>query len=168
VPAGLLERLAAWIVPRANPAGAIYGLVSVAALMAAESGRHETYLDTAASAVVAALLYWLLHSYAFVLGRRLAGRTRLTPRALADAMVLAASVLCGAAVPIVAFLVAWLAGAAQETAVTIALWSAIASLLVFELVAGVRAHASRSELVLQATVGLALGVAVLALRSLLH
>jgi hypothetical protein len=43
-----------------NPAGVVYGVIAIGALMAAESGRHETYPDTVGSAIIAACLYWLL------------------------------------------------------------------------------------------------------------
>jgi hypothetical protein len=154
--------------PSDNPARAIYGLLAVGALLAAESGSHETYAKTIGSAIVGACLYWLLHSYATALGLRLGAGERLTPRSLMRALAYERPLLRGAAVPVGALLVAWVAGAPEESAVTIALWSAIVSLFVFELVAGLRARASPSELALDAFVGLALGVAVLGLRIILH
>lgn len=164
---GLLVRAAVWIAPRVNPTGAIYGLLSVAALLAAESGRHETYEDTVASAVIAACLYWLLHSYATVLGRRLSEGERLTPHALTRAVAYNRSLLRGAAVPVIALLVSWAAGATEDTAVTIALWTSIASLFLFELAAGLRARASASELALDAVVGVALGIGLLLVKVVL-
>ncbi|HEY4997253.1 MAG TPA: hypothetical protein VII03_04595, partial [Solirubrobacteraceae bacterium] len=74
----------------------------------------------------------------------------------------------GAAIPLFALVIAWLAGARQETAVTVALWSAIASLVVFELIAGLRSRASAGELVLEVGVGLAMGMGILALKIVLH
>jgi len=50
----------------------------------------------------------------------------------------------------------------------VALWSAVASIVAFELVAGIRSHASAGELALQMGIGLTMGVAILALRVLLH
>ena len=47
------------------------GVIVIGALLAAESGLHETYLDTFASGGIAAALYWLAHAYSDVLGRRL-------------------------------------------------------------------------------------------------
>ena len=61
-----------------NPAGFVYGLITIGALMAAESGRHESYLDALASALFATLLYWLARAYAEVLGSRLEHGERLT------------------------------------------------------------------------------------------
>ena len=81
----VLGRVGAWIEWGENPAAAIFGLVAVAALLAAENGRHETYLATVASAGVAAGLYWLVHSYATVLGRRPRRRTAHPARVGASA-----------------------------------------------------------------------------------
>jgi hypothetical protein len=157
-----------WLVPSENPAGAVYGVIVIGALLAAESGRHEGYPDTIASAVIAAGLYWLAHAYAGVLGRRLTHGGHLTPAALGRALVRDWALVRGAAIPLLALLVAWSAGAHQETAVTAALWSAIASLVVFELIAGIRSRATPAELVLEVGVGLAMGMAILLLKIILH
>ena len=71
-------RVACWIVPRQNPARVVYGLLTVGALMAAESGHHETYLELIVSALITTFLYWLLHAYSAVLGHRLATGEHLT------------------------------------------------------------------------------------------
>jgi hypothetical protein len=161
-------RLMRALVPTDNPAGAVYGTLAIGALLAVESGLHETYLDTLASALVACCGYWLLHAYASVLGARLAEREPLTARALGRALTHDRSLLYGAAIPLTAIVIAWIAGASQGTAVTAALWSAIATMIALELLAGLRAHSRGAELTLEVGVGVALGVAVLAVRVLLH
>jgi hypothetical protein len=165
---GRWRRAAALIAPEDNPSGAIYGLMVIGALLAAESGRHETYLETFASGAIAACLYWLAHAYATVLGRRLAADQRLSPAALARALARDWPIMRGAAVPLLALLLAWLTGASQQTAVNAALWSVAASLVVLELAAGTRARARRGELLLEVCVGLTLGLGVIALRVVLH
>jgi hypothetical protein len=157
-----------WLVPAENPAGAVYGLLAIGALLAAESGRHESYIDTLLSAVIAACTYWLLHAYATVLGRRLAGEERLDARALLAALAHDWALLRGAAIPLTALLLAWATGATQRTAVLAALWSAVAGLVGFEVLAGIRARARPRELALEAAVGLAMGLAVLSLKIVLH
>jgi hypothetical protein len=164
----LLALLAKRVVPEENPSGVVYGMIVIGALLAAESGRHETYLDTIASAAIAAALYWFAHAYADVLGHRLAEHERLTAASLADALAHDWAIIRGAALPLVVLAIAWAAGAAQQTAVTDALWSTIVSLVAFELIAGVRAHASPRELVFEGAVGAAMGVAILALKIVLH
>jgi hypothetical protein len=164
----LPARIAKRIVPDENPSGVVYGMIVIGALLAAESGRHETYLDTIASAAIAAALYWLAHAYAGVLGQRLAQHERLTAESLGRALAHDWAIMRGAALPLAVLVIAWAAGAAQQTAVTAALWSTIVSLVAFELIAGVRAHASRRELALEGAVGAAMGVAILALKIVLH
>jgi len=57
---------------------------------------------------------------------------------------------------------------AGTTGVTAAVWAAIASLIAFELLAGLRSHATSSELALEGGIGIVMGLAMLALKSLAH
>jgi hypothetical protein len=164
----LLVRATDRIVPTDNPSGVVYGIIVIGALLAAESGQHETYLDTVASAAIAAMLYWFAHAYAEVLGRRLTRHEHLSAPTLARALVRDWTIMEGAALPLAALVIGWIAGAPQQTAVTAALWSAVASLVAFELIAGVRSHASARELALEGAAGAAMGIAILALKIVLH
>lgn len=161
-------RAAERLTPAENPARVIYGIIAIAALLAAESGLHETYLDTIASAAIAAALFWFAHAYAELLARRLDLEERLTVGALTRALAHESAILRGAMVPLAVLIVGWIAGAQQQTAVTAALWSAVASLVLFEVVAGLRARASARELVLEGCAGAAMGVAIIALKIVLH
>jgi hypothetical protein len=156
------------LVPTGNAAGVIYGIITVGALMAAESGRHESYLDTVASALVATMLYWLAHAYADLLGRRLATGDRLTAGTLARALAHDWAIVRGAALPLLALVIAWTAGASQEAGVTAALRTAVVAVVLFELVAGVRAKPTVGELVLKGAVGVTMGLAILALKGILR
>jgi hypothetical protein len=157
-----------WLVPAENPAGAVYGIIAIGALLAAESGSHESYADTIGSAIIAAGIYWLAHAYASLVGRRLTSYERLTARTLSRALVRDWAIVRGAAIPLLALVIAWGAGAAQETAVTAALWTAVGSVIAFELAAGIRSRATPSELALELGVGMSMGVAIIALKVLLH
>jgi hypothetical protein len=161
-------RVACWIVPRQNPARVVYGLLTVGALMAAESGHHETYLDLIVSALITTFLYWLLHAYSSVLGHRLATGEHLTLSTLSHGLMEEWAIVRGAAIPLLALIIAWLAGAGQETGVTVALYSAVASLIAFELAAGIRSRAAPRELALEVGIGAVMGLAILGLRILLH
>jgi hypothetical protein len=158
----------AWLVPAENPGGVVYGVIAIGALLAAESGQHDSYPDTVASAMIGMGLYWLAHAYASLLGRRLSARERLTGKGLSRALVHDWAVVRGGAIPLLALLVAWSVGVARETAVTAALWCAVASVIAFELAAGIRSGGTRSELTLELSVGVAIGVAIIALKVLLH
>jgi hypothetical protein len=162
------RRAAGWIVPVENPERVVYGVLAIGALMAAESGRNEAYPDAIGSALLATGLYWLAHSYANVLGGRLATKAHLTRRKLRHALIEEWAIVRGAAIPMIALLIAWAVGAGRETGINVALWSAIASLLVFELVAGIRSRASAGELAVEAGLGLTMGLAILALKAVLE
>ncbi len=157
-----------WLLSERNPAGAVYGAVTVGALLAAESGLRDTYPETVGSLTVAVVLYWLAHSYADLLGLRLAEQRMLTWSELWHVIIQDWSIVRGALAPVAAVLISWSAGAPQSTAVSAGTWTAVASLIAFELIAGLRSQARPRELVLQMTVGTVLGVAILALRALLH
>jgi uncharacterized membrane protein len=155
-------------VPAENTSGVVYGIIVIGALLAAESGRHETYLDTVISTVIAAALYWLAHAYSNTLGARLEQQERLSASTLAQALAHDWAIMCGAALPLLALLLAWAAGAPLQSAVTAALWSTIASLVVFEMFAGIRSRATPRELALDVCVGATIGVGILLLKIVLH
>ncbi len=143
------------------------GVIVTGALLAAESGLHDSYLDTFASGVLAAVLYWVAHAYADVLGRRLRSRQRLTPGEMWQSLAHEGAVIRGAAIPLLALLVAAVLGADQETGVDVAVWTAAGSIVVLELIAGLRSHATRTEILLESAVGIGMGLGVIALKALL-
>jgi len=161
-----VRRLADWLIPAENPSGVVYGVMVIGALLAAESGRRETYLDTVGSAVLAAGVYWLAHAYARVLGQRLAEAERLTLDALVRALGHDWALIRGAAIPLLVLLIAWALGASQGVALSAGVWSAVASLIGLELIAGIRSQATPRELVIEVGVGITMGIAILALKSL--
>ncbi|HEX4465804.1 MAG TPA: hypothetical protein VH025_01335 [Solirubrobacteraceae bacterium] len=163
-----MRRLADRILGSDNPSGVVYGVIVIGALLAAESSLHETYTETFASAALAAAVYWLAHSYSSVLGRRLAGEERLTPAALLRALAHDGAVVRGAAIPLLALLLCRLVGAEQRTAVDVAVWSAAASLVLFELLAALRSRLAPTEAAFEVAVGIAMAMAILGLKILLH
>jgi hypothetical protein len=153
---------------RENPAGVVYGIITMGALLAAEGGRRETYPEVVGSAAIALVLYWFAHSYSSLLGDRLARKQHLTVSSLGQTFVHDWAIVRGALIPLVALLTCWVFGGALNTAVNIAVWTSVASLVAFELLAGIRAKATRGELVIEVCGGVAMGLGVLLLRILLH
>ena len=102
--------------PERNPARLIYGVLAIGAVLAAESGSHEDYLDTAGSAVIAILLYWLAHAYADVLGHRLTAHVRLSIAVLGRALRDEAAILIGSVLPLLALLSAGRSGSRSRRA----------------------------------------------------
>jgi hypothetical protein len=162
------ERLAAWIVPERNPAGAVYGLIMLGALLAAESGLRDTYPETIGSATLAVVLYWFAHSYSDVLGLRLDEHGSFSWAELWQTFSHDWAIAKGSSVPLLILLAAWAIGASQITGLTAAVWSIVASLIAFELAAGIRSKARPLEMALEVFVGASMGIGILALRALLH
>jgi hypothetical protein len=167
-PHGWSDRLIERLTPGENPARLVYGVLAIGAVLAAESGSHESYLDTAGSAIIAICLYWLAHAYADVLGHRLQTHERLSIVALGRALRDEATILMGSALPLLALLLCWAFGVALTTGVEAALWSSVGSLIAFELLAGIRARSTPRELVLEVGVGATMGLAIVALKVILH
>jgi hypothetical protein len=156
------------MVPPENPGGVVYGTIVIAAVLAVESGRHESYPDAIAATLLAATPFWLAHAYATALGRRLAHRESLTVRALMRALAYDWAIVRGALLPLLALLACWVAGVSQESALTVAMWTAIAALVAFELIAGMQSRSTGAEMAVEVGVGVAMALAILALKIVTH
>jgi hypothetical protein len=152
----------------ANPAGAVYGTITVGAVLAAESAQRETYARTLGAVVITMLLYWLAHSYASFAARRLLLGEELKIRGLAWTMAHELSLLIGAAIPLATLLIWWAAGANLASGVNAAIWTSAAMILIVELAAGLRARLFGRALLAQAALGALLGLLVIALKLVLH
>lgn len=137
-------------------------------MLAAESAGTESYLVTLGSALISACLYWLLHAYSTLLGRRLGGRARVDTNSLVRALRHDAPLLRGAAIPLIALVIAWVAGASQPTGLLISLWTCVAALVAFEFLAAVRSRATPREFILELTIGVTMGLLIIVLRVILH
>jgi hypothetical protein len=151
-----------------NPGAAVYGLITVGAVLAAESARRETYEKTEAAVVVAGLLYWLAHAYAVLLGGRLQRGERFSPRALLRVMRAEAPLLLGGAVPALVLALCWAMGTPLSGGTDAAVWVSAAIIAAVEVWAGAHAGARGIELVLEAGMGALLGMMLIALKVLLH
>jgi hypothetical protein len=153
---------------RYNFGSALYGLLIVSALLAAESAVSESYGETLLGAVLALLISWWAHAYSeFVFWRAQAGE-RLTWAGVGGMLRRELPILGGAAPPVLAVLIAWAAGAGLGTAITIALWTSAATILATEVVSGLQADLSGRELAIQALVGTVMGLLILGLKLVLH
>jgi hypothetical protein len=154
--------------PAFNSRAAVYGLIAVSAVLAAETASRETYGETVVAVVLAMILYWLADSYAELVALRVREAERLTPAALGRMLWQEVAIMLGGAPPLLAVLIAWATGAGLNTALIAALWTAAGTILLTEVLAGVQADLSGRELAIQTLVGSALGLLVLALRLALH
>ena len=151
-----------------NAGGAIYGIIAVGALLAAESTRRETYVRNIVAVVVTLLLYWLAHAYADLAAERLRSGTQLTLGRLFRTMLDELPLLAGATIPLATLLICWAAGSRLSTAVIAALWTAAAIVVSIELTAGVRGRLAARQFITQALIGVLLGALVIFLKVVLH
>lgn len=149
-------------------AAAAYGTLSVGTLLAVETPSAENYWETLVGALIALLVYWLAHAYAGLLGERMQSGARLSPTEVLVAMRHEAPILLGAAPSLTALVVCWIGGADLSVAVSIAVWTSAAVIVLIECVAGLRAHLTGRQLLLQVSVGALLGLLILVLRLVLH
>lgn len=151
-----------------NPGDAVYGTITIGALLAAETARAETYAETIAAVALALALYWLAHAYASLTAQRWDDGTKLTAHALRKELVHELPLLAGGAVPLLVVLIAWISGTGLASALTAGVIAAAVTVLMIELVAAWRAELKGWELLVQASGGAALGCAVIALKAILH
>jgi hypothetical protein len=147
---------------------AVYGTISVGALLAAESAHQETYPDTVIAVVLTLLLYVFAHTYAEYTGERLRESEPLRFQEFRRTALKEAWLLPGAGVPLLALLICWVIGTSLSTAVNAAVWTSAGMVLVLEITAGVRAGESGRDLAVDTAVGALLGLLVIALRYVLH
>jgi hypothetical protein len=151
-----------------NLAAAIYGLITVGALLAAESAQQETYAATLIAVVITLVVYGLAHSYADFTSWRLEKGKPIAFSDLRRTMRGQLPILTGAGIPLGALLAAWVLGASLEAAVTVAIWAAAVAIVLIELIAGLRSGQSGRALVMQTAVGAVLGGLMVVIRLVLH
>jgi hypothetical protein len=157
-----------WLEPEDNPSAVVYGTIAVGLVVAAENPEVETFPRVAASCAAAIVLYWAAHAYADVLGKRFASRRPLVFADLPGSLRHEWSIVKGAAAPLVVLLLAWAAGVTLRVAVWAALWTAVAALSLFEVVAAARANLRGLQLAGSAVLGTTLGAALIAVKLLLE
>ncbi len=149
-------------------AGLLYGTISVAALLAAESARTETYPKTVGAVGIMMILYWIAHSYSEFAAERMQEHEPFTYAGLLSNAARELTVLIGAAVPFTVLLICWVAGASLTLAVAAASWASAAIVIATEVVIGLRAQLTGREMIRQTVVGAFLGLLIVATRVLLH
>ncbi len=150
-----------------NPGAAVYGTIMVGVLLAAEAADRESYADTVGAVVIALLLFWLAHAYSRLAEQRLQRNQPLTPAGAARVLAEELMIIAGAAVPLLVELICWALGVRLTSAVTAALWTAAAMIVIIEVLAAVRADLTGWALVVQTAVGALFGLLVIALHLVL-
>lgn len=148
--------------------GLVYGTIAVGLVLAAEDPVHSGYPTVVEAAAVSLALYWIAHSYAAILARRLARGQETSWAAVRGTLRHELPIVVGGALPIVVLAVEWLLGVRLRTAVLAALWTCVGALFLLELAAGLRARRGPAQALGGAMVGASLGLALLVVKALLH
>lgn len=151
-----------------NPGPFVYGALIIGAVLDAESQKLETFGETIAGVVITMVLLWLAHAYAQITGHRLEKGEHLSFGLVANKMAHELPILTGAALPLLAVVISWAAGATLDNALSAGVWTAAATLVAANVVAGVRANLSGADLVFQTSIGAFLGLGILVLKLIYH
>jgi hypothetical protein len=146
-------------------AAGIYGAIITAAVLAAAGG----HLPTAAlvvSVVVTLLVYWLAEEYAELLGEQAVGGTRPSRAYIRAALAATWPMVSASYVPLLALVLARLAGASASLAANVGLIAAIVLLTAEGWLAARAARLHGWRLLLAVSVAAALGLAMIVLKDL--
>ena len=146
-------------------AAGIYGAIITAAILDTAGG----HLSTAAlviSVVVTLLVYWLAEEYAEVLGEQVEGGRLPSRASIWGALTATWPMVTASFVPLLALVLARLAGAAALTAANIGLVAAIIVLTIHGWLAGRAAQLRSWQLFFATSIAAALGLVMIGLKDL--
>ena len=150
---------------RERRAAGIYGAIVTAAILAAVGGR----LPTAAlvvSVVVTLLVYWVAEEYAEILGEQAEGGTLPTWAYIRGALAATWPMVSASYAPLLALLLARLAGASALAAANVGLVAATVLLVVHGWSAGRSSQLRGWQLLLATAVAAGLGLVMILLKDL--
>jgi hypothetical protein len=162
----LIDVLARWLGLDANPAGVIFGTITVGAVLAGENAKGESVTTSIEVALLVVALFWAVHAWSDDTGERLEQRRRLQWRPLVATLEHQASILRSVLVPVAALVVAGLAGASDATALWIGTLTCAVSLVVIELISALRNRLPAHQVLVETAACAAFGCGLLVLHFL--
>jgi hypothetical protein len=146
-------------------AASIYGAIITAAIIAAVGGKLST-TALAIAVVVTLLVYWVAEEYAEVLGEQAEGGRMPTWGSIRGMLASTWPMVSASYVPLLALVLAQLAGASALTAANVGLALAIVLLTVHGWSAGRAARLRGRQLLLSTSVAAGLGIVMILLKDL--
>jgi hypothetical protein len=146
--------------PDHNPDSAVYGLITVGAVIATESAHAFAPWREVLAVTVVLLLYWVAHAYSTFLGRRFAEGAPIGFAKFWEVALHEWAVFRGASLPILAMVLAALVVGTSGAVDAAGLGTTIVVLLIFELAAGLRSRLSGPMLLVQLAIGAGFGLAI--------
>ena len=165
-PRSPIDLVARWLGLRSNPAGVIFGTITVGAILAGENAKGETVATSLEAAILVAALFWVVHAWSDDTGQRIEHRRRLMWQPFAAALEHEASILRALLLPIVALIVAGLAGADDATALWVGTMTCALSLVLIELVSALYNRLPVTQVLVEVAAGAAFGCALIVLHFL--
>lgn len=158
--------------PRTNPGATIYGTIVAAAIVATEGSTDVSIAAIVGSVLATLFVYWLAHVYSDQLAQHATADTetpsRPTLREILDALGDEWGIVAGGLGLVVVLVVIDIAGGSQALAVNVALACSVLELVAWGALAARRAHLGPAWVVLYTVVSAAFGIAIGALKVLLH
>ncbi len=146
-------------------AAGIYGAIITAAILDT-AGGHTSTTVLVVSVVVTLLVYWLAEEYAEVLGEQVEGGRLPSRASIGRALAATWPMVTASYVPLLAVVLARLAGASNLTAANVGLVTAIVLLTVHGWLAGRAAQLPSWRLFFATSIAAALGLVMIALKDL--
>jgi hypothetical protein len=146
-------------------AASIYGAIITAAIIAASGGDLPT-VPLAIAVVVTLLVYWVAEEYAEVIGEQAEGGRLPTWASIGGMLASTWPMVTASYAPLLALVLAHLAGASGLTAANVGLVVAIVALTFHGWSAGRAAQLRGRQLLLATSVAAALGVVMILLKDL--
>lgn len=145
-------------------AAGIYGAVITASIMAA-AGNSLTTPALALSVLITLVVYWLAERYAEILGRQAAGGRLPTWRHIRTALGASWPIVSASFAPLLALLVAHLAGATASSAATVGVLAALVLLTLHGWAAARAAELRGWRLAAATSVAAVLGLVMVVLKN---
>jgi len=146
-------------------AAGIYGAIITAAILDT-AGGHVSTAALVVSVVVTLLVYWLAEEYAEVLGEQVEGGRLPSRASIWTALAATWPMVTASYAPLLAVVLARLAGASALTAANVGLVAAIVLLTVHGWLAGRAAELHSWQLFFATSIAAALGLVMVALKDL--
>ena len=146
-------------------AAGIYGAIITAAILDTAGGHMSTAV-LVVSVVVTLLVYWLAEEYAEVLGEQVEGGRLPSRASIGRALAATWPMVTASYVPLLAVVLAHLAGASDLTAANVGLAAAVVLLTVHGWLAGRAAQLRSWQLCFATSIAAALGLVMIALKDL--
>ncbi len=155
--------------PTRNPARAVYGTVLAGSLIVAERSRDDVDLSRLTALVlITQVVYWLAHVYSELVAVRIEHQRRPTGAEVRALLNSEWSLVAASFAPLTVIEVSHVLGGDLNTCVMAGLWSIPVILVGWAFLGARRSRMGRGELLAYVALSALFGVALVALKALIH